>query len=51
MLHLVQRTVSPWIRLPVAVKDWYDISCMLREAPRRRLSAIGRIVALSASLS
>ncbi len=36
MLHLVQRTVSPALSLKASVEDWYQLSCGLREAPRRR---------------
>jgi hypothetical protein len=36
MLHLLQRTVSPALSLKESVEDWYQVSCGLREAPRRR---------------
>ena len=36
MLHLLQRTVSPALSLVRSVDNWFDISCALREAPRKR---------------
>ena len=36
MLHLLQQCVNPFLSLSAALKDWSDISHLLREAPRRR---------------
>ncbi len=36
MLHLLQRAVSPLLRLKPCVQRWDDLSRFLREAPRRR---------------
>ena len=36
MLHYVQRAIDPHVRLKKVVEDWFAISCMLREGPRKR---------------
>jgi hypothetical protein len=36
MLHLVTAAVNPALRLKQCLKDWYDISCALRESSRKR---------------
>ena len=36
MLHLLQRTVSPALCLRKSVENWLEISCALRESPRKR---------------
>jgi len=43
MLHLLQRTISPAVSLEQALKDWFQISCELREAPRRRTTQLEEI--------
>ena len=43
MLHLLQRTVSPRFRLQKCVEDWYDMSRLLREPPRKRSLKIAEI--------
>ena len=43
MLHLLQRTVSPTIGLKASVVEWYEISCLLRESPRKRALKIALI--------
>jgi hypothetical protein len=36
MLHLLQRTVSPTLSLEREIRDWFQISCLLRESSRKR---------------
>ncbi len=36
MMHLVSHTVNPHIGLAKCIKEWEDISFMLREGSRRR---------------
>ncbi len=43
MLHLLQRTVSPTISLKESVREWFEISCLLRESPRKRTLKIASI--------
>jgi hypothetical protein len=37
MLHLLQHAISPVIHLEQTLKDWFQISCSLRESPRSRV--------------
>ena len=43
MLHLLQSTVSPAISLKESVREWFEISCLLRESPRKRALKIASI--------
>ena len=43
MLHLLQRTVSPSISLKASVAEWFEISCLLRESPRKRALKIAAL--------
>jgi hypothetical protein len=36
MMHLVSHSVNPHIGLAKCIKEWKEISFMLRERPRRR---------------
>lgn len=51
MLHLLQRAVNPMLGLEESVKGWFQISCLLREAPRSRVLKIEKIERPEALLS
>ena len=36
MLHLLKSAVNPVLTLEQCLKDWFTISCSLRESPRER---------------
>jgi len=36
LLHLLQTAVNPHLRLGKCLRNWYEISLALREAPRKR---------------
>jgi hypothetical protein len=45
MLHLVKGAVNPALTLKQCLKDWYDISCSLRESSRKRSLQVERFEA------
>ena len=45
MLHLLQQTVSPTLCLRKSVGNWFEISCALRESPRKRTAKMEKIEA------
>ena len=51
MLHLLQRAVSPAISLKESVQDWFAISRLLREPPRKRGIKIEEMESPKAALS
>ena len=40
MLHLLQHAVSPALLFEETLRNWFAISCALRESPRERLMQV-----------
>jgi hypothetical protein len=51
MLGLVRQALRPSLGLQHSVEDWYSISCLLREPPRRRAMQVETITKKSTFLS